>query len=130
MIFFVMILRPPRSTRTDTLFPYTTLFRSIVQGQRAELMVGAAESAEDLAPLLARAGVVVIGPGLGRQAWGANALQSALAAGKPLVLDADALNVLALAPREVTDAVLPPHPGEAARLFATSVDAVQRDRFR
>src|SRR3546814_1158905 len=27
--FFLMILRPPRSTRTDTLFPYTTLFRSI-----------------------------------------------------------------------------------------------------
>src|SRR3546814_5704935 len=26
--FFLMILRPPRSTRTDTLFPYTTLFRS------------------------------------------------------------------------------------------------------
>src|SRR3546814_6379860 len=28
MFFFLMILRPPRSTRTDTLFPYTTLFRS------------------------------------------------------------------------------------------------------
>src|SRR3546814_17765419 len=28
MIFFLMILRPPRTTRTDTLFPYTTLFRS------------------------------------------------------------------------------------------------------
>src|SRR3546814_615117 len=28
--FFLMIRRPPRSTRTDTLFPYTTLFRSIV----------------------------------------------------------------------------------------------------
>src|SRR3546814_16567373 len=27
-MFFLMILRPPRSTRTDTLFPYTTLFRS------------------------------------------------------------------------------------------------------
>src|SRR3546814_16603008 len=27
-VFFVMIRRPPRSTRTDTLFPYTTLFRS------------------------------------------------------------------------------------------------------
>src|SRR3546814_8434490 len=27
-----MIRRPPRSTRTDTLFPYTTLFRSVVQG--------------------------------------------------------------------------------------------------
>src|SRR3546814_14889476 len=29
MCFFLMILRPPRSTRTDTLFPYTTLFRSL-----------------------------------------------------------------------------------------------------
>src|SRR3546814_18372104 len=28
LLFFVMIRRPPRSTRTDTLFPYTTLFRS------------------------------------------------------------------------------------------------------
>src|SRR3546814_254132 len=28
LIFFLMIRRPPRSTRTDTLFPYTTLFRS------------------------------------------------------------------------------------------------------
>src|SRR3546814_5947462 len=28
MIFLLMIRRPPRSTRTDTLFPYTTLFRS------------------------------------------------------------------------------------------------------
>src|SRR3546814_9902970 len=30
--FFLMIRRPPRSTRTDTLFPYTTLFRSGVGG--------------------------------------------------------------------------------------------------
>src|SRR3546814_5356573 len=29
LLFFLMIRRPPRSTRTDTLFPYTTLFRSI-----------------------------------------------------------------------------------------------------
>src|SRR3546814_5122749 len=28
--FFLMIRRPPRSTRTDTLFPYTTLFRSVI----------------------------------------------------------------------------------------------------
>src|SRR3546814_15296649 len=32
--FFLMIRRPPRSTRTDTLFPYTTLFRSLRPGQR------------------------------------------------------------------------------------------------
>src|SRR3546814_4689053 len=31
MLFFLMIRRPPRSTRTDTLFPYTTLFRSGVR---------------------------------------------------------------------------------------------------
>src|SRR3546814_11559530 len=31
MFFFLMIRRPPRSTRTDTLFPYTTLFRSLDQ---------------------------------------------------------------------------------------------------
>src|SRR3546814_7786894 len=33
MVFFLMIRRPPRSTRTDTLFPYTTLFRSVLQHQ-------------------------------------------------------------------------------------------------
>src|SRR3546814_16992621 len=31
-VFFLMIRRPPRSTRTDTLFPYTTLFRSLARG--------------------------------------------------------------------------------------------------
>src|SRR3546814_11176750 len=37
--FFLIIRRPPRSTRTDTLFPYTTLFRSLVPGS-AILMGG------------------------------------------------------------------------------------------
>src|SRR3546814_1763659 len=32
--FFLMIRRPPRSTRTDTLFPYTTLFRSLESAKR------------------------------------------------------------------------------------------------
>src|SRR3546814_2067262 len=31
LLFFLMIRRPPRSTRTDTLFPYTTLFRSLLR---------------------------------------------------------------------------------------------------
>src|SRR3546814_7342415 len=31
LFFFLMIRRPPRSTRTDTLFPYTTLFRSVLR---------------------------------------------------------------------------------------------------
>src|SRR3546814_10194677 len=33
-----MILRPPRSTRTDTLFPYTTLFRSLRLGQQVRIL--------------------------------------------------------------------------------------------
>src|SRR3546814_12416850 len=34
LIFFLIIRRPPRSTRTDTLFPYTTLFRSPSHARR------------------------------------------------------------------------------------------------
>src|SRR3546814_18964797 len=43
MFLFLMIRRPPRSTRTDTLFPYTTLFRSLV-GHSGEV----GESAESV----------------------------------------------------------------------------------
>src|SRR3546814_20831474 len=43
VFFFLMIRRPPRSTRTDTLFPYTTLFRSI-----------AAAAAQEFPPLTGR----------------------------------------------------------------------------
>src|SRR3546814_11312563 len=35
LFFFLMIRRPPRSTRTDTLFPYTTLFRSVDEFERS-----------------------------------------------------------------------------------------------
>src|SRR3546814_19716274 len=35
-VFFLMLRRPPRSTRTDTLFPYTTLFRSLHAPERAQ----------------------------------------------------------------------------------------------
>src|SRR3546814_10799912 len=37
LFFFLMIRRPPRSTRTDTLFPYTTLFRSCAEYNVAQL---------------------------------------------------------------------------------------------
>src|SRR3546814_5563923 len=37
--FFLMMRRPPRSTRTDTLFPYTTLFRSSVEGVAHPVLV-------------------------------------------------------------------------------------------
>src|SRR3546814_18285867 len=40
VFFFLMIRRPPRSTRTDTLFPYTTLFRSAGLDQFLHLLLG------------------------------------------------------------------------------------------
>src|SRR3546814_12796551 len=45
LFFFLMIRRPPISTRTDTLFPYTTRFRSRVEAQRTQevLLVDAPE---------------------------------------------------------------------------------------
>src|SRR3546814_19462216 len=39
-LFFLMIRRPPRSTRTDTLFPYTTLFRSDLAGRAVAVDAG------------------------------------------------------------------------------------------
>src|SRR3546814_3402921 len=44
VFFFLMIRRPPRSTRTDTLFPYTTLFRSAIDGRDGARDYDAAES--------------------------------------------------------------------------------------
>src|SRR3546814_17548368 len=40
IFFFLMIRRPPRSTRTDTLFPYTTLFRSFAAHDAARALHG------------------------------------------------------------------------------------------
>src|SRR3546814_21038708 len=50
--------RPPRSTRTDTLFPYTTLFRSVQVAQVGAAVAAAAGVAA--AALLDRAGVVLV----------------------------------------------------------------------
>src|SRR3546814_9717764 len=52
-----MILRPPRSTRTDTLFPYTTLFRSGLLGPDQTEQLTAAILAHESAEQQARAGL-------------------------------------------------------------------------
>ena len=98
---------------------------------RPELMVHA--TGEDGVPdatLLRRASVLAVGPGLGRGDWGRALLRHCLASGKPLVLDADALNLLAEdAVQLPVDSIVTPHPGEAARLLQCDTGAVQRDRF-
>lgn len=97
---------------------------------RPEIMGHAVENAAALAALVERASVLAIGPGLARQAWGASLFDAAIDCGQPLVVDADALNLLSQRPRRLPpDAVVTPHPGEAARLLGCSTATVQSDRF-
>ncbi|MEE9253296.1 MAG: NAD(P)H-hydrate dehydratase [Pseudomonadales bacterium] len=98
--------------------------------RRPELMVRGVGNAKELSPLIERATVVVVGPGLGRAAFGEQLLKAALDSRKAMVLDADALNILAdrgwsLPP----PSVITPHPGEASRLLGWNTQAVVADRF-
>jgi NAD(P)H-hydrate epimerase len=83
----------------------------------------------DLEPLLERATVIAVGPGLGQDAWGRDLLGRVLESDLPLVVDADGLNLLARSPGKRGNWVLTPHPGEAARLLGIETSAVQADRF-
>ncbi|MFP5358481.1 MAG: NAD(P)H-hydrate dehydratase [Gammaproteobacteria bacterium] len=94
-----------------------------------ELMVHAVADPAALRPLLARATVLVVGPGLGQGGWAQALLAAVQAADRPRVLDADALNALAVDPQPCPGAVLTPHPGEAARLLGSTTQAIQQDRY-
>lgn len=97
--------------------------------RRPEAMAHAVDAASDLDGLAEAADVVAIGPGLGQAAWGNEMFCALIDSGKSLVVDADALNLLAAGPRKLqADAVLTPHPGEAARLLSTTTRKVQADR--
>lgn len=96
---------------------------------RPELMCHGIKDQSELPPLIERANVIAVGPGLGQGPWGGPLWRAVLASDRPLVVDADALNRLAQAPRRRHDWVLTPHPGEAARLLSTSGAGVQGDRI-
>ncbi len=78
---------------------------------RPELMFHGVEHPDELLPLLDRATVIGIGPGLGRNEWGRAMLQATLASDKPKILDADGLNLLAVEPTFCDHWILTPHPG-------------------
>ena len=96
---------------------------------RPELMSLAIGSSGDIVRALERATVLALGPGLGQSPWAMEIFGAALAVQRPVVVDADALNLLSLNPRRCEHWVLTPHPGEAARLLGVSTDDIQRDRL-
>ncbi|WP_113628016.1 bifunctional ADP-dependent NAD(P)H-hydrate dehydratase/NAD(P)H-hydrate epimerase [Pectobacterium peruviense] len=95
---------------------------------RPELMVQELTT-DTLRQGLEWADVVVIGPGLGQDEWAKNALRLAENCNKPMLWDADALNLLAINPHKRQNRVLTPHPGEAARLLNCRVSDIESDRL-
>jgi len=104
--------------------------------RRPESMPRAIDEPAALAPLLAAADAVAVGPGLGQAAWG-TALHDAVLdhavfadVPRPVVFDADALNMLARRDaRALPCCVLTPHPGEAGRLSSCTAAEIERDRM-
>jgi hydroxyethylthiazole kinase-like uncharacterized protein yjeF len=94
-----------------------------------ELMCHGVTTALELKALMKPATVLLVGPGLGQSAWAQSLLAAVLEASQPLVIDADALNLLAREPVRGDNRVLTPHPGEAARLLDMGSAAIQTDRF-
>jgi len=101
---------------------------TILNARRPELMCRSVMNAADLAPLMAKADVIVLGPGLGQDAWAAALYGAVQDSDKPLVLDADGLNLLAQQPDICSDRILTPHPGEAGRLLGIRTADVEADR--
>lgn len=78
----------------------------------------------------------VVGPGMGQQTSAMSWLTFCLGQAKPIIVDADALNMIsqdthlaALAVKRTADTIFTPHPGEAARLMNQTVEAVQSNRI-
>lgn len=102
---------------------------AFVAVQRPEIMSYGIEVPEQLNTLLEKATVIVMGMGLGQGDWSKGLFETVLKTNTPLLLDADALNLLANQSAKKSDWVLTPHPGEAARLLKTKTESVQQDRF-
>ena len=101
-----------------------------ISSGRPELICLSLTGAGLLAEAIEKAEVIAIGPGLGRTPWASEALEAVLATHKPLVVDADALNLIAekgVPPRD--NWILTPHPGEAGRLLDISTEQIQADRL-
>ncbi len=95
-----------------------------------EIMSHGVETLDELMPLIKRANVIAIGPGLGQSEWAKLLFARVLESDLPIIIDADGLNLLAEEEQSSPNWVITPHPGEAARLLKTDVTTIQSDRFQ
>lgn len=108
-------------THKDNILPILTA--------RPEIMVDALTEAR-LDEALAWADVIAIGPGLGQREWGKKALEKVKSTEKPMLWDADALNLLAISAEKRQNRIITPHPGEAARLLGVKTSEIESDRLQ
>lgn len=97
-----------------------------------ELMVRGITKTPSIKQWLISADAVVLGPGLGNDAWAKNLWRQTIESDLPLLCDADAITLWKLLSPKVRQAptVFTPHPGEAARLLACSAKQVQHSRLQ
>lgn len=101
-----------------------------INAQRPELMTVDYSDKEAVAKALEWADVIAAGPGMGQSSESEALLEQILSLDKPMVLDADALNLLAKRGLSFSKRIImTPHPGEAARLLGTTVDKINSDRY-
>ena len=94
-----------------------------------EIMLHRIKDAQQTDKILGRVSVVGIGPGLGLSAWSKRLYEKLLEFNKPVVFDADALNLLAERPNFNDFRILTPHSKEAGRLLGVSDLQVEFDRI-
>lgn len=82
------------------------------------------------AEILADKTLIVIGCGLGKSQWGQKLFTMAMNSNLPKVIDADALNILSMSQEKfnLSNSIITPHVGEAARLLNISTDEIQKNR--
>ncbi len=102
--------------------------------RRPEVMAFSVEVPADLQALIKGKTAVLVGPGLGQDDWSRGLLKEALTARCPVILDADALNLVAQTPSLLNQrkysTIITPHPAEAGRLLNTTTAMIQSNRFK
>lgn len=105
---------------------------ALITTTRPELMCHGVTLRRHLRPLLEKATVIVLGPGLGQSDWSKKMWTSTIDTDQPKVVDADGLNLLAQKKLNMTQEnwILTPHLGEASRLLNLPIASIEQDRAK